>query len=160
MNANKFDCFIHWNPWSIVVDFSHGHRRRRAVGFRLCLTQEDGGREGPFVTNQPEPVTGPWVYTEAVYLFLKLSVVWEVSSTLLTILFLADTGRHKYDEATGWTATSTPWFCQTKPVAVLHANWQFWWSLSANPLPLHCQRFVLRPALPGGHDNLRLLKCF
>ena len=31
--------------------------------------EEGGRREGPLAKNQPEPVTGPWVYTEAVYLF-------------------------------------------------------------------------------------------
>ena len=45
----------------------HGHRRRRAVSFRLCLTQE-WEWEWWRTLSEPEPVTGPWVYTEAVYL--------------------------------------------------------------------------------------------
>ena len=53
----------------IVAYFSHGHCRRRVVSFRLCLTQWCRDDNGPFAKNQPELVTGPWVYTETVYLF-------------------------------------------------------------------------------------------
>ena len=52
--------------------FSHGHCRRRAVSF--TLTEWWRMREGgPLAKNQPEPVTGPWVYTETVYLFILLA---------------------------------------------------------------------------------------
>ena len=57
-----------------IYNFSHGHRRRRAVSFRLSLTQWGRRRRGPLGKNQPEPVTGPWVYTETVYLFFFFQV--------------------------------------------------------------------------------------
>ena len=37
--------------------------------------------EGPLAKNQPEPVTGPWVYTETVY-FLLLQIA-DISMQLL-----------------------------------------------------------------------------
>ena len=50
--------------------FSHSHRQRRAVSFRLCLTEEEEKEGWGMTLSEKWPVTGPWVYTETVYLFL------------------------------------------------------------------------------------------
>ena len=83
-------CFVlnvYSNMMSLIC-FSHGHRRRWAVSFRLCLTEEEGW--GRITLSEPEPVTGPWVYTEAVYLFSHPSSkiqIWRKNTSKIQVLY-------------------------------------------------------------------------
>ena len=58
-----------WNP--VILFF--------LTAIRLSLTEmrDDDDDDGPLAKNQLEPVTGPWVYTETVYLFVYVLFLTE-----------------------------------------------------------------------------------
>ena len=65
------------------IYFSHGHHRKagRELQTELDRIMNNGGT---LSKNQPEPVTGPWVYTEAVYLFVVL--IWPFSMQIFKMM--------------------------------------------------------------------------
>ena len=63
-------------PDQIVFFSRPSPKAGRELQTELDRIMDDGWGGGPLAKNQPEPVTGPWVYTETVYLLLFITVFY------------------------------------------------------------------------------------